>query len=194
MPSKLRQMRLRVRQVGELGTQLLEARRDVLGQHAMRDRDAVRRRRRQPQRQRRTVRARHVTRGDLRKIVILGLQPEDRDDGLARFRRQGSRDADGGGRLVDGEQRSQEEADLLPGDHGGGAAPQRREMRVARGAGREARVLRGERVGDGRRERAHGAQHRATPVRRIRVVSAEEGARAARQVRLKDSAHRDRSR
>ena len=86
--------------------------------------------------------ARHQTVGDLRKIMVFGLQPEDRHARPARLCGQRACDRDGGGRLVDREQGPQEQTDLLPGDDSHRARTrQGRQVGVARGTLRKRSVL-----------------------------------------------------
>jgi hypothetical protein len=139
--------------VGQLGQTAL----DLVRQGAVGERHAIVGRRRDSDAARR-VGPRQRDARDLRQVVVLGLQPEHRDHRLAGALGQRGRDPDRRRRLVDGEQRAEEQADLLSGDHGGGPGPQRGDVRVAGRAGGERGVLGREHVRDrGRRAPRLGA-------------------------------------
>lgn len=84
---------------------------------------------------------------NLREVVVLRLEPEDGNTGLASFFLKRARGDDCGCGFVERVQRPQEEAHLLPRHHCHGARlREQREVALPRGTGREARVLRTEDV------------------------------------------------
>ena len=69
---------------------------------------------------------------DLRPVVVLGLQPEDRNAGTPRAFAKPPGPRHRGRRLVQRVERTEEDADLLPGDDPGRSRPtQRRDRRTA---------------------------------------------------------------
>ena len=158
VPGKPLDVRCAVRQVRQFRGQRFELRRDLAGERGVRDGGAVCGARRQRQRQRFALRAADLDARDLRQVVVLGLQPEDRDHRPARLRGQRARHANGAGGLVERKQWPEKQPDLLAGHDCRSARGQRGQVRLARGARREAAILRGERAqqrgGDGTRRAA----------------------------------------
>ena len=64
-----------------------------------------------------SVRACHRAGGDLRKVVVLRLKPEQRNAPHARLGLDGARHGDRGSRFVEGIKRAEEQAHLLAADH-----------------------------------------------------------------------------
>jgi hypothetical protein len=111
--------------------------------------------------------------------VILGLQPEQRNDPDASLGCQRAGDGDGGRRFVKRVERPQEQPDLLSsGDDGGFAGCQRVQVRVTCRAGRQARLLELQLAGQRRIDAAGGRRARPFDPRARRAkVQRDEGAR-----------------
>jgi hypothetical protein len=119
--------------------------------------------------------------------VVFGLQPEDRHHRLTGLRLQRLRQLDRRGGLVDGEERTEEQSDLLASDHRRGTGAQRGELRIARRARRQPRLLRREGVGDRRDERPRGARDGAAAIFRRQEVARIERRRVAGEIALEEA-------
>src|SRR6185312_2177892 len=133
------------------------------------------------QAQRRLAAARDAAVVDLGEVGILGRHPEDGDDRSAGLDGERFREHDRGRRFIDGVERAEEQADLLPGDDDGGARlAQVLERAAPRRAIGQERLLRGE-LGEQRRRRRAGRGARDRLFARLPIAEPRRKERAGRQ-------------
>lgn len=156
----------------ESSPQIAESMHDFVGKQAIGDGAAVARIGGKVQRKRNSVDGESPVDGDLRQVVILRLQPEYGDDRGAGRCPQCGRGTNRRGSLVEIEERTEEQANLLSGDDGGRAAAQFVDVPVTRRAGRKTGVLRLDGRGNGCGKGTMRARNGTAPILVAAVVAA----------------------